>query len=60
MAKRLNPEISEKFKEMRKKDNEAEQNQTFCPEGKHTAKYDIYNSISEMKFYQENFLIIQK
>ena len=45
---------------MRKKDNEAEQNQTFCPEGKHTAKYDIYNSISEMKFYQENFLIVQK
>ena len=42
---------------MRKKDNESEKNNLFTPEGKHTAKYDIYNSISEMKFYQENFLI---
>ena len=60
LAKRLNPGIMDKFHEIRKKDNEAEKNKTFCPEGKHTAKYDIYNSISEMKFYQDNFLIINK
>lgn len=60
LAKRLNPGIMDKLNEIRKKDNEAEKNKTFCPDGKHTAKYDIYNSISEMKFYQDNFLIVNK
>ena len=50
----------DKLNEMRKKDNEAEKNKTFCPDGKHIEKYDIYNSISEMKFYQDNFLVINK
>ena len=59
LAMRLNPAVHERRCEMIKKDLEAEEKGEFVPEGKHTAKYDIYKSIDEMKFYQKHFLITQ-
>lgn len=56
LAKRLNPQVHQRFRDLTKKDAEAEKKMEFAPEGKHTAKYDIYNSIKEMKFYQSHFL----
>jgi len=59
LAMRLNPAVHERRCEMIKKDLEAEEKGEFVPEGKHTAKYDIYKSIDEMKFYQKHFLITE-
>ena len=57
IASRMNPPVYDKWKEMRRKDAEQEAKGEFVPEGKHTAKYDIFNSIDEMKFYREHFLV---
>ena len=59
LAMRLNPTLYERRKAMIKRDLEAEEKGQFKPEGKHTAKYDIYKSIDEMTFYQKHFLITQ-
>lgn len=59
LAMRLNPTLYERRKAMIKSDLEAEEKGQFKPEGKHTAKYDIYKSIDEMTFYQKHFLITQ-
>ena len=56
LAKRMAPALVDKRSEMIKKDLEAEEKGEFQPGGKHTAKYDIYKSIDELKFYRQHFL----
>lgn len=50
------PALVDKRSEIIKNDLEAEEKGEFQPGGKHTAKYDIYKSIDELKFYRQHFL----
>ena len=47
------------WRSKRESDAIAEASGKFKPEGKHTARYDIYNSIAELKHYRETFLKLE-